>query len=99
MQTRGYRYGATDTGTGPKQNLEHVMKIGILGWDHGEVDPDSPVLEQVGRDLGHDVTLFTLDEIGFAGRASGGLDLLYGGEPAASFDAVISPAPVWDHRG
>lgn len=70
------------------------MKFGILGWDHGELDLDGPVFVKIGRELGHETSLFTLDEIECVPRTSGGLDLLFGGEPARDFDALISRAPI-----
>jgi ribosomal protein S6--L-glutamate ligase len=69
------------------------MKIGILGWDHGEVDIDLPVMVTTGRALGHQVHLFVLDEIECV-AAERGLALLLGGEPAESFDVVISRAQL-----
>lgn len=70
------------------------MKIGVLGWDHGAEDPDSPGLAEAGRSFGHETSLFTLEEVGYApGRD--GLEVLLGGEPASSFDAVISRANLY----
>lgn len=76
------------------------MKIGVLGWDRGDEDPDSPGLADAGRRLGHDTSLFLLDEVTYAAAASG-LRVLLGGEPADSFDAVICRANLygdWRHR-
>ena len=71
------------------------MKIGVLGWDHGDEDPDSPGLAEAGRRLGHDTSLCTLlDEVTFAAAASG-LRVLLGGQPADSFDAVICRANLY----
>ncbi|MFB9237971.1 RimK family alpha-L-glutamate ligase [Plantactinospora siamensis] len=69
------------------------MKIGILGWDHGEVDVDIPTMVELGRELGHEVTLFVLDEIECV-AAERGLTLTLGGEPAGSFDVLISRAQL-----
>ena len=76
------------------------MKIGVLGWDRGDEDPDSPGLAEAGRRLGHDTSLFLLDEVNYAAAASG-LRVLLGGEPADSFDAVLCRANLygdWRHR-
>ena len=76
------------------------MKIGVLGWDRGDEDPDSPGLAEAGRRLGHDTSLFLLDEVTYAAAASG-LRVLLGGEPADSFDAVLCRANLygdWRHR-
>ena len=70
------------------------MKIGVLGWDHGDEDPDSPGLAAAGRRRGHETSLFTLDEVTFAAAASG-LRVLLGGQPAESFDAVICRANLY----
>jgi len=76
------------------------VKIGVLGWDRGDEDPDSPGLAEAGRRLGHDTVLFLLDEVTYAAAPSG-LRVLLGGEPADSFDAVICRANLygdWHHR-
>jgi hypothetical protein len=39
------------------------VKIGVLGWDRGDEDPDSPGLAEAGRRLGHDTSLFLLDGV------------------------------------
>jgi len=76
------------------------VKIGVLGWDRGDEDPDSPGLAEAGRRLGHDTSLFLLDEVTYAAARSG-LRVLLGGEPADSFDAVLCRANLygdWRHR-
>jgi ribosomal protein S6--L-glutamate ligase len=70
------------------------VKIGVLGWDRGDEDPDSPGLAEAGRRLGHETSLFTLDEVDYAAAGSG-LRVRLGGEPAESFDAVISRANLF----
>lgn len=70
------------------------MKIGVLGWDHGDEDPDSPGLAEMGRELGHDTALFTLEEISYEPGRSG-VEVLLAGEAARSFDAVISRANLY----
>jgi ribosomal protein S6--L-glutamate ligase len=71
------------------------MKIGILGWDHGEIDLETPPLAAAGRARGHETTVFTLEEIEYAAASRGGFDLMFGGHPARSFDAVISRAKLY----
>jgi ribosomal protein S6--L-glutamate ligase len=70
------------------------MKIGVLGWDRGDEDPDSPGLAEAGARLGHDTSLFTLDEVTFAAGAAG-LKVVLGGQPAESFDAVLCRANLY----
>lgn len=70
------------------------MKIGVLGWDHGDEDPDSPGLAEAGRALGHETSLFTLEEVAYAPGPEG-VEVLLGGEPAESFDAVVSRANLY----
>jgi ribosomal protein S6--L-glutamate ligase len=70
------------------------VKIGVLGWDHGDEDPDSPGLAEAGRQRGHETSLCTLDEVTFAAAASG-LRVLLGDQPAESFDAVICRANLY----
>jgi ribosomal protein S6--L-glutamate ligase len=87
------------------------VKIGILGWDDGvlgpetpggEYDPDGPVLVEHGRRRGHETTLFTLENVTYVpgGR---GMDVVLGGHPGSSFDAIISRAKLfgddWRDRG
>lgn len=75
------------------------MKIGVLGWDHGAEDPDSPRIAEHGRLLGHDTSLFSLEEIGYAPGTSGpggaSVEVLLAGVPASEFDAVISRANLY----
>lgn len=77
------------------------MKIGILAWDYTGVDPDGPNLAEFGRERGHETSLFTLKEIDYL-PGDHGPDLLLKGEPASSFDAVISRARLhgddWQDR-
>jgi ribosomal protein S6--L-glutamate ligase len=70
------------------------VKIGVLGWDHGEMDPDGPALLSYGRERGHEMSLCTLEEVRYApGRT--GPTVLLGAEDAASFDAVICRANLY----
>ena len=71
------------------------MKVGLLGWDHGELDLDVPAYLETGRSRGHDLSVFTLEEITYVARRSGGFDLRLAGEPAQSFDAILSRAKLY----
>ncbi|KZM71640.1 ATP-grasp domain-containing protein [Nocardia terpenica] len=67
------------------------MRIGILGYEHDEYE--SVDLEQTGRDLGYDTTLFSLDDINC--RSNGGdIDPYIGPEPVSAFDVIISRAQI-----
>lgn len=70
------------------------MKIGVLGWDYGDMDPDGPVLVEHGRGRGHEMSLFTIEEVSCVPGARG-VELLFGRENASSFDAVISRAKLY----
>lgn len=70
------------------------MKIGVLGWDRGVEDPDSPGLAEAGKARGHDTTLFLLEEISYR-HGPGGLEVFLAGEPATAFDAVLSRANLY----
>lgn len=70
------------------------MKVGVLGWDYGDEDPDSPGLAEAGARLGHDSSLFTLEEISYL-TYSDHVQVLCKGEPAESFDAVICRANLY----
>lgn len=70
------------------------MRIGVLAWDHGEEDDDSPVIAELGRERGHDTSLFTVEEIDVAAAAGGGSEVMFNGELGRSFDAVISRAQL-----
>ncbi len=75
------------------------MKVGVLAWDYGAEDPDSPGLAEMGRERGHDTRLFTLDEITYA-PAGQHVEVRLAGDPAPSFDAIISRANLYgDWRG
>ncbi|WP_435206681.1 ATP-grasp domain-containing protein [Micromonospora sp. bgisy143] len=70
------------------------MRIGVLAWDHGEEDDDSPVIAELGRERGHDTSLFTVEEIDVAAAPGGGPEVMFNGELGRSFDAVISRAQL-----
>ncbi|MCX5066829.1 hypothetical protein OOJ91_13330 [Micromonospora lupini] len=70
------------------------MRIGVLAWDHGEEDDDSPVIAELGRERGHDTSLFTVEEIAVAAAPGGGPEVMFNGELGRSFDAVISRAQL-----
>ncbi len=71
------------------------MKIGLLGWDYSGIDPDSVNLVDFGRERGHEMSLFTLEEIDYQPGGATGFALSLGGEPAESFDAVISRGKLY----
>lgn len=71
------------------------MKIGVLGYDYGELDPDGPVIVEKGRARGHEMSFCTLEEVTCRARRTGGFDVLLGGEEADSFDAVLSRARLY----
>lgn len=70
------------------------MKIGLLGWDYSGIDPDGGNLVDFGRERGHTMSFFTLEEIACRPGGPDGLGLTLRGEPAGSFDAVISRAKL-----
>lgn len=61
---------------------------------HGEYDPDGPALVEHGRRRGHETALFTLEEVSYV-PGDRGMDVLLAGQPAASFDAIISRAKLY----
>jgi glutathione synthase/RimK-type ligase-like ATP-grasp enzyme len=69
------------------------VKIGVLAWDHGEEDDDAPVVAEIGRERGHEISLFTVREID-SRPAARGMDVTFNGEPARDFDAVVSRAQL-----
>ncbi|MBV9446696.1 MAG: hypothetical protein JO345_12485 [Streptosporangiaceae bacterium] len=71
------------------------MKIGILTWDKTGLDPDEPALAEFGRGRRHEISMFALEDVTYVARASGGFDLSLAGEPARSFDAIISRAKLY----
>ena len=69
------------------------MKVGILGWDAAETE--SVGLAVLGRERGHQTTLFTLDDIAVRWTAAGVADVTVLGESAADrFDVVMSRAEL-----
>lgn len=71
------------------------MKIGVLTWDKTGLDPDEPGLAEFGKGRGHQVSMFALEDVRYVPRAGGGFDLSLAGEPAQSFDAIISRAKLY----
>ena len=71
------------------------MKVGVLGWDHGELDKDSIALQDFGRCTRVRDGLIHARGLQVRPVASGGFDLLLAGVPARSFDAVISRANLY----
>lgn len=71
------------------------MRIGIAAWDLE--DPDSPELARTGRDLGHDTTVFFLEDV--TCRNTGDLlETTIKGEPLTQFDIIFSRAQIrYDH--
>jgi ribosomal protein S6--L-glutamate ligase len=70
------------------------MKVGILTWDKAGYDPDEPALAETGRSRGHAISMFAIEDISYVPRARGGFDVFLAGEPAQSFDAIISRADL-----
>lgn len=70
------------------------VKIGLLGWDYSGIDPDGPALTEFGRERGHEMSFFTLEEITYR-SGTNGIEMSLGGEPAASFDAVINRSKLY----
>jgi ribosomal protein S6--L-glutamate ligase len=67
------------------------MKLGILGWD--EQEHESIHLAEVARQLGHEATLFTLDDVtctDWGGR----LEVLVNDRPTADLDVILSRAQL-----
>lgn len=71
------------------------MKVGILTWDKTGYDPDEPALAECGRGRGHQVSLFAIEDVSYVPRAGGGFDVSVAGDPARSFDAIISRANLY----
>jgi RimK family alpha-L-glutamate ligase len=67
------------------------MRIGIVAWDLE--DPDSPELTRVGADLGHDTTMFFLEDVGCRSVGSY-VEPVVKGVPVADFDVVISRGQI-----
>ena len=72
------------------------MRLGIVGWDGEEYE--SLHLLDTGRALGHDTTLFTLDDVSW-GAIRSAHGVLVGDRPAVDFDVIVSRAqlrrPCW----
>ncbi|GAA2109387.1 ATP-grasp domain-containing protein [Streptomyces synnematoformans] len=71
------------------------MKIGLLGWDYTGIDPDGPSLVEYGRERGHEMSFFTLEEIAYRTGPGGDVELSLRGEPAAAFDAILNRAKLY----
>ncbi|ATL31030.1 ATP-grasp domain-containing protein [Streptomyces formicae] len=67
------------------------MRIGILGWDREETE--SVGLLHAGKERGHDVVLFTLDDIALT-RTPGGSEPTALGIPVRHFDVIVSRAEL-----
>jgi ribosomal protein S6--L-glutamate ligase len=68
------------------------MRIGILGWDLD--DPESVELAGIGKCLGHNTTLFILDDVSCRSSAKLGIEPLIAGEPVSEFDIILSRAHI-----
>jgi glutathione synthase/RimK-type ligase-like ATP-grasp enzyme len=71
------------------------VKVGVLGWDHGELDFDATAYVKYGREHGHDTVLFTLEDLSYVAESNGGFSVSAAGTQAAEFDAVISRAKLY----
>ncbi|MFE0174002.1 RimK family alpha-L-glutamate ligase [Streptomyces sp. NPDC059002] len=67
------------------------MRIGILGWDREETE--SVGLLHAGKERGHDVVLFTLDDIALTRTATGSEPTALG-IPVRHFDVIVSRAEL-----
>ena len=72
------------------------MHIGVLAYEKD--DPESIDLEEVGREIGHDTTLFVLDDVSCEFSADGGLRPRIAGVSASEFDVVLSRARIRSER-
>lgn len=68
------------------------MHIGILGYELN--DPESVELAEFGRHLGHQTTLFILDDVSFRSSTKLGTEPLIAGEPVSNFDIILSRAQI-----
>lgn len=71
------------------------MRIAVLGWDHGQEDPDGPVLVRHGVERGHDMMLGSLEDIELLPECGGGFRVLLAGTDARELDAVICRAKLF----
>ena len=67
------------------------MRIGIVASNLE--DPDSPELARTATDLGHDTTLFLLEDVACQDDA-GRVATVINGEPLTAFDLIISRAEI-----
>lgn len=68
------------------------MRTGILGYEPD--DPESIELVDLGRCLGHDTTLFVLDDVSCRSTARSGIQPLIAREPVSNFDVILSRAQI-----
>jgi ribosomal protein S6--L-glutamate ligase len=71
------------------------MKVGLLTWGNDRRDPDGPALAECGRARGHEISEFTLADIRYVPRVTGGFDLAAAGRPIQYYDAIISRAGLY----
>jgi ribosomal protein S6--L-glutamate ligase len=67
---------------------EHVMRIGLLAWDTEDVDSDA--LYRFGQEQGHEMTLFTLTDVGLQWFPSGPEVTVLGESAHNRFDLVLA---------
>ncbi|MFG3020214.1 RimK family alpha-L-glutamate ligase [Streptomyces sp. NPDC048254] len=68
------------------------MHVGILGYELD--DFESVELTQDGRHLGHETSLFVLDDVSCRSSARTGVEPLIAGEPVSKFDIILSRAQI-----
>lgn len=68
------------------------MRVGILGYRLD--DSESLELVDTGRSLGHETTIFVLEDVTCRPNRVGRVQVLIGGEPADAFDLVLSRAQI-----
>ncbi len=71
------------------------MRIAVLGWDHGVMDPDGPVLVSHARRRGHTAHLASLEDLELLPERGGGFRVLLGGTDARELDAVLVRAKLF----
>ena len=68
------------------------MKLGILSWEPDELE--SVGIAEEARERGHDVALFTIEDIGCSAVPGGGTRPVIASVPADDFDVILSRAHV-----
>jgi ribosomal protein S6--L-glutamate ligase len=70
------------------------MRLGIIGWDDEELASLS--LVKYGQKLGHDVTMFTLNDVQLKVGGAGLSKVFARGVPVEIFDGIVSRAQLRD---